>query len=160
MIRGSPIIKDIDAVQRLRKLLLINFTLPPAAAGIFILGQHVLNLFNITNPVFVTLILIAISPPVLVTPFIVYVLYSEKRYGWLASYFIIVIIPVILFFIIFQDSLEFMIWMPVYYMVPFYFYSFIIKFSVDEWIREYNWNQQLIEQRKEAEEQKRNEGLQ
>lgn len=155
MIRGSPIIRDIDAVQRLRKLLVINYTLPPAAAGIFFLGQHVLTFLKISNPVYVVLILVAISPPVLVTPFIVYVLYREKRYGWLASYFIMVLIPVILFFIIFQDSIEYMIWMPVYYMVPFYFYSFIIKFSVDEWIREYNWNQQLIEQREEQEEKKK-----
>lgn len=154
MVKLLPIIKDIDAVQRLRKLLVINYTLPPAAAGIFFLGQHVLNLLKISNPVFVLLIIIAISPPVLVTPFIVYVLYREKRYGWLVSYFIMVILPVTLFFIIFQDSLEYMIWMPIYYMVPFYFYSFIIKFSVDEWIREYNWNQQLIEQRKEQEEKK------
>lgn len=158
MIRGSPIIKDIDAVQRLRKLLVINFTLPPAAAGIFILGQHVLTFLKISNPVFVILILVAISPPVLVTPFIVYVLYREKRYGWLASYFIIVIIPVILFFIIFQDSLEFLIWMPVYYMVPFYFYSFILKFSVDEWIREYNFHELYLLQKKEQEE-KQKEGL-
>ena len=158
MVKLLPIIKDIDAVQRLRKLLVINYTLPPAAAGIFFLSQHVLKLLKISDPVFVLLIIIAISPPVLVTPFIVYVLYREKRYGWLASYFIMVIIPVILFFIIFQDSLKYMIWMPVYYMVPFYFYSFIIKFSVDEWIREYYWNQQLLEQRKEQEEKKK-EGL-
>lgn len=155
MIKSTPIIKDIDAVQRLRKLLVINFTLPPAAAGIFFLGQHFLNLFKITDPVFVILILIAISPPVLVTPFIVYVLYREKRYGWLASYFIIVIIPVILFFIIFQDSLEFLIWMPVYYMVPFYFYSFILKFSVDEWIREYNFHELYLLQKKEQEEKQK-----
>lgn len=149
-----PVIKDIDAVQRLRKLLVINYTLPPAAAGIFLLGTHVLNLIKISNPVFVILILIAISPPVLVTPFIIYVLYKEKRYGWLASYFIVVIIPVILFFIIFQDKLEYMIWMLVYYMVPFYFYSFIIKFSVDEWIREYYFHQQYLLQKKEQKEKK------
>lgn len=154
MVKGLPIIKDIDAVQRLRKLLVINYTLPPAAAGIFFLGQHVLSLLKISNPIFILLILIAISPPVLVTPFIFYVLYREKRFGWLVSYFIMVILPVTLFFIIFQDSLEYIIWMPIYYMVPFYFYSFIIKFSVDEWIREYNWEQQLIEQRKESEEKK------
>lgn len=158
MVKLLPIIKDIDAVQRLRKLLVINYTLPPAAAGIFFLGQHVLTLLKISDPLFVILIFTAISPPVLVTPFIFYVLYREKRFGWLASYFIMVIIPVSLFFIIFQDSLEYMIWMPFYYMVPFYFYSFIIKFSVDEWIREYNWNQELIEQRKEQEEKKK-EGL-
>jgi hypothetical protein len=34
----------------------------------------------------------------------------------------------------------------------------LIKFSVDDWLREYNWEQQLIEQRKEWEEKKK-EGL-
>jgi len=69
------------------------------------------------------------------------------------SYFIIVIIPVVIFYAIFQDMIEYIVWLPVY-MVPFYFYCFLIKFSVDEWIREYNWNQQLIEQRKQQEEKK------
>jgi hypothetical protein len=44
-------------------------------------------------------------------------------------------------------------------MLPFYAFCFFIKFSVDEWILDYNWEQQLILQRKEAEEQKRTEGL-
>lgn len=158
MIRGSPIISDIDAVQRLRKLLVINYTLPPMAAGIFLLGQHVLALLKISNPIFVLLIIMGISPPVLITPFIVYVLYREKRCGWLISYFILVILPVVIFYVIFQDMLEYVVWLPVY-MVPFYFYCFLIKLSVDEWIREYNWNQQLIQQRKDAEEQNRLQGL-
>jgi hypothetical protein len=157
MLTGSPIIKDIIAVQRFRKLLVINYTLPPVAAGIFILGQHVLNFLKISDPIFAILIFFAISPPVLFTPLFFYVLYREKRYGWLVSYFIMVIIPVILIFIIFQDNIVHIILFPVY-MVPYYFYCFIIKFSVDEWIREYNWNQQLIEQRREREEKKK-EGL-
>jgi len=37
---------------------------------------------------------------------------------------------------------------------PFYFFCFLIKNSVDEWIREYNFHQQLIEQRKESKENK------
>ena len=39
--------------------------------------------------------------------------------------------------------------------IPFYLYCFLIKFSVDDWLREYNWEQQLIEQRKEWEEKKK-----
>ncbi len=123
MIKGSPIIRDIDAVQRLRKLLVINYTLPSAAAGIFLLAQHVLTFLKISNPVLVILIFIAISPPILATPFIFYVLYREKRYGWLVSYFFIVILPVVIFYIISQDIIEYIIWLPVY-MVPFYFYCF------------------------------------
>ena len=157
MIKGSPIIGDIDAVQRLRKLLVINYTLPPAAAGIFLLTQHVLTFLKISNPVLVMLIFIAISPPVLVTPFIFYVLYREKRYGWLVSYFFIVILPVVIFYLIFQDMIEYIIWLPVY-MVPFYFYCFLIKFSVDEWIREYNFHVLYLLQKKELEEREK-EGL-
>ena len=154
MIKGSPIIRDIDAIQRLRKLLVINYTLPPAAAGIFLLAQHVLTFLKISNPVLVMLIFIAISPPVLVTPFIFYVLYREKRYGWLVSYFFIVILPVVIFYIIFQDMIEYIIWLPVY-MVPFYFYCFLIKFSVDEWIREYNFHELYLLQKKEQEEKEK-----
>jgi hypothetical protein len=157
MIKGYPIIRDIDAVQRLRKLLVINYTLPPAATGIFLLGQNVLTVLKISDPIFVILIFFSISPPVLLTPFIFYVLYREKRHGWLVSYFIMVILPVIFIFIIFQDNIANIIWLPVF-MVPFYFFCFLIKYSIDEWIREYNWNQQLIEQRKEQEE-KSKEGL-
>jgi len=154
MIKGSPIIRDIDAVQRLRKLLVINYTLPPAAAGIFLLAQHVLTFLKISNPVLVMLIFIAISPPVLVTPFIFYVLYREKRYGWLVSYFFIVILPLVIFYGIFQDMIEYIIWLPVY-MVPFYFYCFLIKFSVDEWIREYNFHELYLLQKKEKEEKEK-----
>ena len=154
MIKGSPIIRDIDAVQRLRKLLVINYTLPPAAAGIFLLAQHVLTFLKISNPVLVMLIFIAISPPVLVTPFIFYVLYREKRYGWLVAYFIIVILPLVIFYGIFQDMIEYIIWLPVY-MVPFYFYCFLIKFSVDEWIREYNFHELYLLQKKEQEEKEK-----
>ena len=154
MIKGSPIIRDIDAVQRLRKLLVINYTLPPAAAGIFLLAQHVLTFLKISNPVLVMLIFIAISPPVLVTPFIFYVLYREKRYGWLVSYFFIVILPLVIFYGIFQDMIEYIIWLPVY-MVPFYFYCFLIKFSVDEWIREYNFHELYLLQKKEQEEKEK-----
>ncbi|MGB5287986.1 MAG: hypothetical protein WBN42_05815 [Ignavibacteriaceae bacterium] len=83
MIKGSPIIGDIDAVQRLRKLLVINYTLPPAAAGIFLLTQHVLTFLKISNPALVMLVFIAISPPVLVTPFF-FMSYTERNAmdGW------------------------------------------------------------------------------
>jgi len=83
MIKGSPIIKDIDAVQRLRKLLVINYTLPPAAAGIFLLAQHVLTFLKISNPVFVILIFIAISPPIR-SPHLFFMTYTKRNAmdGW------------------------------------------------------------------------------
>ena len=42
--------------------------------------------------------------------------------------------------------------------ISFYLYCFLIKFSVDDWIKSYNWEQTLIEERKERE-AKSKEGL-
>ncbi len=81
---------------------------------------------------------------------------KENTDGWLISFHngYITRHPVI--FIIFRITLPH-VWLllPI---VPFYLFCFLIKFSVDEWLREYNWEQQLIEQRKEWEEKKK-EGL-
>jgi hypothetical protein len=88
-----------------------------------------------------------ITPPVLFTPFFVYVLLKEKRYGWLTTYFLMVILPGIIILITFWDDIS-KIEVLLFLVLPFYLFCFFIKFSVEEWIREYTWEQQLIQQRK------------
>jgi fatty acid desaturase len=88
-----------------------------------------------------------ITPPVLFTPFFVYVLLKEKRYGWLTTYFLMVILPGIIILITFWDDIS-KIGVLLFLVLPFYLFCFFIKFSVEEWIREYTWEQQLIQQRK------------
>ncbi len=145
-------IYNIDSVQRFRKLLTIGFTFPLAAGAVVFIINYITSAAKISSPIIPILFSILFFPPVFCTPYIVYVLFIEKRFGWLVTYFVIVLIPGIIAITVlgFEYGLIILI-----LLAPFYFFCFIIKFSVEEWIREYNWNQQLIEQRKEHEEKKK-----
>ncbi len=154
----SKIIKNINVVDRFRNLLVANYSIPPAALALFWLTNNILQQFQITSPVLQSIPFIIISPPVLFTPYFIYVLFTEKRYGWLLTYFLLVVLPAIFLIVsIWNDfnqlGLIFLL------MLPFYLFCFFIKFSVDDWIREYNWEQQLIQQKKDEEERKKIEGL-
>ena len=145
-------IYNIDSVQRFKKLLTIGFTFPPAAGAVVFIINYITSAAKISSPIIPILFSILFFPPVICTPYIIYVLFTEKRFGWLATYFFIVIIPGIIAVTVLGFAYGLII---LILLAPFYFFCFMIKFSVDEWIREYNWNQQLIEQRNEQEEKKK-----
>ena len=154
----SKIINNINVVDRFRNLLIANYTIPPAALSLFWLTTKILQQFKITSPLLQSIPFIIISPPVLFTPYFIYVLFTEKRYGWLITYFLLVVLPAIFLIVsIWNDfnqlGLIFLL------MLPFYLFCFFIKFSVDDWIRECNWEQQLIQQKVGEEERKKIEGL-
>jgi len=154
----SKFINNINVVDRFRNLLVANYSLPPAALAMIWLSNIILSYFKISSPILHFLPFIIISPPILFTPFFIYVLFSEKRYGWLTIYILLVMLPAIFLIVsIWGDftQIRFIFLL----MLPFYAFCFFIKFSVEEWIREYNWEQQLIQQRKEAEERKRDEAI-
>jgi len=155
MEENSKIIRNIDSVTRFRQLLFAQYTVPPAAAALFYLVAFISTTAKISIPVLPVLIILFFSPPVLFTPYFVYVLIREKRFLWL-TIFVIMLIPGIVS-IFFWHKYFMIVWM-LLVILPYYIFCFIIKFSVDEWIREYNWEQQLIGQRKESEEKKK-EGL-
>ena len=157
MEQQSKIINDINAVQRFRKLLTVGYTVPPSAGVLVFVINYIINAARISSPIFPILFSILFFPPAIFTPYILYVLFKEKRYGWLTTYFLIVILPGIIIFILLWDNISKMGFL-FFLILPFYLFCFFIKFSVDEWIRENNWEQQLIEQRKEKEE-KQKEGL-
>jgi hypothetical protein len=154
----SKIINNIKMVDSFRTLLVANYSLPPAAATLFWLSSSILKYFKITSPILQSIPFIIISPPVLFTPYFVYVLFSEKRYGWLVTYILLVVLPAIFLIISIWNDFN-QIGLILLLMLPFYIFCFFIKFSVEEWIREYNWEQQLIQQRQEEEERKRIEGM-
>jgi len=154
--RKSKVIEDINAVQRFRTLLVAGYRIPASASAIILVITYILSIAKVSNPIYILLLFIAFSLPVLITPFIVYVLLKEKRFGWLTVFFIIVLLPAVVGIIIFYEQFQFT-WM-FFLVFPFFFFCYFIKFSVDEWIREYNFHQQYLLQRKEQEEKKK-EGL-
>ena len=123
--------------------------------AIFFIFNYVIASAKISSPVFPILFSILFFPPAIITPYILYVLFKEKRYGWIVTYLIIVIIPGVIAVIVLGFAYGFII---LILFAPFCFFCFLIKFSVEEWIREYNFAQVLIEQRKEKEAREK-EGL-
>ncbi len=89
---------------------------------------------------------------ILFTPYMMYVLIREKRFGWIIAFFIIAILPFVLAYFFSRGSVAFEGTM----IVPFaffYFYCVIIRFSVNEWVKDYNWHIYYEEQRKETTQQ-------
>ncbi len=153
----SKIIRDIDTVEQFRKLLVAGYTVPVFAGIIFFAIGHITSAAKISSPVFHLVIFLIFSPPVIFTPYIIYVLTKEKRYGWLTTYIMFVVLPGVISLLVIHGGIFAALWMPLL-MLPFYLYCFLIKFSVEEWLREYRAEQQLIRQRKERE-RKQKEGL-
>ena len=144
----SKIINNINVVDRFRNLLIANYSLPPVALALFWLSNYILQ----------SIPFIIISPPILFTPYFIYVLLSEERYGWLITYILLVVLPAIFLIVAIWNDFN-QLGLIFLLMLPFYLFCFFIKFSVDDWVREYNWEQQLIQQKKEEEERKKMEGM-
>lgn len=137
----SNFVNDIVELRRFRTILYFELS----TAVIFILNFWPINLYVI------------VGASILFTPYMLYVLFKERKYGWIVIFILMVVLPYPVIYLIIGEYILLTAWLllPV---IPFYLYCFLIKFSVDDWLGEYNWEQQLIEQRKEWEEKKK-EGL-
>lgn len=140
---NSRFINDIVEVRRFRAILFFELS---TSVTFFLFSFYPINLY------------IIIIAAILFTPYMIYVLVKERKYGWIILFFLVVVLPYPVLYLIIGNYILLPGWMllPI---IPFYFYCFIIKFSVEDWLREYRAEQQLIQQRREEEEQKRNEGL-
>ena len=145
-------IYDIKSVDRLRKLLTVGYTIPPAMGAVFFIFNYIIFSLKISSPVFPIMFSIVFFPPAIFTPYILYVLFKEKRYGWIVTYFIFVIVPGAIAVTVLGFAYGLII---LILFAPFYFFCFLIKFSVEEWIREYNFHQLYLLQKKEQEEKEK-----
>jgi hypothetical protein len=106
-----------------------------------ILNYHistgVLFLLSFFGGIFLT---IASLAAVIFTPYLIYVLILEKKIWWIVGFIIIVIFPILLALIFFKQYFTFAL---IISLACFYFYSFLLRLSVNGWIKEYNWRQQL-----------------
>ncbi len=102
-----------------------------------ILGYEINGTFLYLGGFFyVVLLMIAIISLIIFVPFMVYVLFKEKRKGWLYGFFFGVLLPTIITCFVTENVfLLHNSW--VLLILPFYFfYFFILKFSTREWLRE------------------------
>jgi hypothetical protein len=77
-------------------------------------------------------LLLMIIAAILFTPFMLKVLLDEKRFGWITFFIILVIMPIISFFIWdINSSYKFIL-----ELIPlalFYFYCFILRLAIKSW---------------------------
>jgi hypothetical protein len=66
------------------------------------------------------------------TPFMLYVLYKEKRKGWIIFFFILISSPFVLLF----AGSQYLLVAGFLSLATFYLFCFLLKFASDEWVKE------------------------
>lgn len=122
-------IKNIELVERLRQILDLEVTYPPVLITITFLF---LNSINNSLPT-LTILIIAIAK--MAIPFIVYVLLVEKKYIWLISLLIFIIIPSVIIYSSISESVFSKYFLLIPFMI-FYFYCVLLKYAVRDWFSE------------------------
>ena len=137
---------DETLMRNLAKLL--NFALP---SKIILLG------FFVILTVYAAMILVTVAA-VITMVYILYVLMKIRREKWIYTYGIIVGIPLLLILggIIFSSFLAALLFIPVIF---HYFYCFLLRFSVNEWLKELR-EKAIYEERKRIREEELKEYLQ
>ncbi len=148
------LIKDVEAVQRFRNILFYQRQISHSSFLLLIILsfslRYLYRYLPPINPIIIVLGVIA-AAAILFTPYIFYVLIKERKFGWIIIFFAMIIIPLLLAFIIFRDTLAFEAVILIS-LACFYFYCYLIKFEVDKWLGEYYSYQELLQQKKEREE--------
>ncbi|MDY0082207.1 MAG: hypothetical protein RBR74_03385 [Ignavibacteriaceae bacterium] len=161
MEENRSIIKNIELVQRFRDILYYQRQISNSSFALILFLRFILFYVMISigiDPITIIKIIIGVFAlaAILFTPYIFYVLTKEKKFGWIILFFVMIIIPELLGYLIFKDTLAF----EAALLIPlafFYFYCYLIKYEVDKWISQYNWYQERLQQKKEYEERKKNE---
>jgi len=89
-----------------------------------------------------------IAAAILFTPYMLYILITEKRFGWIAAFLIIVIAPFILFYFFSRNSYAFEAMMLIPF-IFFYFFCLLVRLAVNQWIKQYNWHTYYEEQKRD-----------
>jgi len=77
---------------------------------------------------------------VMFTPYLLYVIYKEEKFGWFTTFIVIVLLPVLLLFVF---AFEY----NVLALLPFYFYCFLLRFEVKSWMVEMRARNELVIQK-------------
>lgn len=84
---------------------------------------------------------IASLAAVLFTPYLTYILWIEDKRFWLITFYLMIIIPFLLSVIFLSNYLFYFTSL---FLAIFYFYCFILRLSVNGWIKEKKWKRELF----------------
>lgn len=97
-------------------------------------------------------IIIAMLLAGIFVPYMIYVLLKEGRHAWIILFNVLVILPLLLILVFIPSYFTIFV---LFSLAMFYFYCFMLRMAVNEWIRENNWKLQLIEQREMSKQSKK-----
>ncbi|MBU0473253.1 MAG: hypothetical protein KKF62_03740 [Bacteroidetes bacterium] len=86
------------------------------------------------------LLIVIIFAAIVFTPFMLYVLYKEEKKGWIISFSIIVLLPLIPISLFYPDLL-------LIGLAPFYLFCFLLRMEVKGWLTEMRARNDLILQK-------------
>jgi hypothetical protein len=152
IVNNRRLIKDVDAVQRFRDILFYQIRV--SISAIFLYYPITVLLTMLTIDPFKLLLWLIAAAAMLFTPYIFYVLIKERKFGWIITFFVMIIIPLLFVHYLFLDALfhDAIILIPLAF---FYFYCFLIKYDVDRWLSDYYSHQEYLQQEKERAERMR-----
>lgn len=121
--------QNIYLLKRLKQTLDLEVTYPPVLIAIsFLIFQSVDNSLPLS-----TILIIAAAK--MAIPFIVYVLIKEKKFGWIVSLLVFIVVPSTIIYFIIRES----IFSKYFLLIPFlifFFYCLLLKNSVRDWLAE------------------------
>lgn len=163
---NKKLIKDIISVQRFQSVLSIYFKiLTPFVISILFLGYVIsyatMRSIESNNGLFDSylsiVLIILVSSSIVFIVYALYILYIERKKNWIILLFVMVIIPFVFAYLIFQQFLFYKIFGAVLPVLSYYIYCLLLKSAAEKWISEYYWNQNCLEQRRLKDERTKNE---
>jgi len=154
MIENKNLIKDIISVQRLQTVFSVYFKiLTPIAISIFILGYVTMRSVENNNGLFDSYLsealIIIVSSGIIFMAYMLYILFKEKKKNWIILFSVMVIIPFVFAYLIFQQFMFFKIFGAIPPIMLYYIYCFLLKSSIEKWISVYYWHQSRIDEQED-----------
>lgn len=152
MIEHIKLISNIYAVKLFHNIFRVYCRiLTPVLVITFFLGLISINpqIFEsgILEPYRSSLLIAITISAIVFSPYFLYILFIEKKKKWILSFFIFVVIPFILAYMIFQPFIFSM--MGAFFPVLFYgIYCLLLKAEVQRWLSRYDWIQGRLETEK------------
>ena len=110
----------------------------------YILGPFIV----ITKSLFVILIIIV---SILFIPYMLFVLSNARKYGWILFFCIIVLIPLLCTFVFLNSSSNLYYAILLILFALFFFYCFLLRLAVNDWVKGNNRKTQRLQERLEDE---------
>jgi len=114
--------------RRLKRLqTILSFKI--SGTGLFLIGWLAFSrlTYYLRYPVYLVLAAFII--------FMLYVLFTEKKFGWIISFFVLILIPSILLYTVYRNT-DIFKYLAVVPLAALLFYCFLLRLSIMDWLHD------------------------